>query len=96
MTLATAADALRYLGFGFVCFQRSIPFADVRRFGHAVVTNRGRRERHLLFELHTRELRTVKLAMYRDAARAIELLTERLGAPAPTTATVAGARFVDG
>jgi hypothetical protein len=40
-------------------------------------------------------VRTVKLAMYAGAAAVIELLTARLGAPAASSATIAGVQFDD-
>lgn len=93
--LVIDGDAVHYLGFGFVCRPRTILFADVRRFGHAIVTNRGRRERHLAFDLGSGDVRTVKLAMYADPDRILELLTARLGAPAATAVTLRGVHFVD-
>lgn len=86
-------EALHHLGFGFVCGPRTIPFADVQRWGHAVATNRGRRERHLVVELRSGERRHVKLAMYAGIDRVLALLTARLGAPAPASATLGGVRF---
>lgn len=93
--LVVGTTHLEYLGFGFVCRPRSIAFADVRRWGHAVATNRGRSERHLVLELHDRSHRTVKLAMYQGAPRVLEALQAKLGAPAAATATLAGIRFDD-
>jgi hypothetical protein len=84
---------LTHLGFGFVCWPRTIPFADVRRWGHAVVSNRGRPERMLLFGLRGGDDRNVKLAMYTDAGVVLELLEARLGAAAPASASIAGVRF---
>lgn len=86
-------QAFTWLGFGFVCGPRTLRFADVQRWGHAVVSNRGRRERILLFGLHGGEQRSVKLAMYRDASAVLAQLEARLGAPAPASATIAGVRF---
>ena len=91
--LVIDATRLTWLGFGLVCGPRTLPFADVQRWGHAVVRTRGRRERILLFGLHGGEQRSVKLAMYRDASAVLERLEARLGAPAPASATLAGERF---
>jgi hypothetical protein len=85
--------ALHHLGFGLVCTTRTLPFADVRRWGHAVTRRRGRRERHLLFALGDGTFRTVRLSMYAEPERALALLQDRLGPPAPTTAGLTGLRF---
>lgn len=91
--LVIDAERITWLGFGFVCGPRSLPFAEVQRWGHAVAQNRGRRERHLVFEDRRHVVRTVKLAMYRGQDRVLVLLQERLGAPAPASATFGGVRF---
>lgn len=85
--------ALRHLGFGFVCTTREIAFVEVQRWGHAVVSNRGRRERILRFELRGGGAPTVKLSMYACGAQVLALLEQRLGPPAASTATVTGVRF---
>ena len=84
---------LGYLGFGFVCKTRWLAFDDVTRWGHAVGSNQGRREPLLLFELRDHSTRLIKLAMYDRQDRIRELLTERLGAAAPASATMSGMRF---
>ncbi len=84
---------LHHLGFGLICRTRTIRFAEVRRWGHATTSNRGRREPHLLFELDDGSERSVKLAMYQGQSRILEELRQRLGAPAAVSATIAGVRF---
>lgn len=86
-------QSLHHLGFGVLCTTRTIRFDDVRRWGHAVARNRGRREPMLAFELHTGDVRLVKLAMYRSQQEIRQLLTAALGEPAPATATMTGVRF---
>ena len=89
------ATQLRYFGFGPWATTRSLAFAEVRRWGHAVGRNQGRREPLLLFELRDGSSRTVKLAMYREQARIRERLAERLGPESPARATLTGLRFDD-
>lgn len=84
---------LHHLGFGLLCSTRTVAFTDVNRWGHAVTSNRGRREPHLLFELHSGDERLVKLAMYTGQQRILAALSQRLGPPAPAEATIAGVRF---
>ena len=59
---------LRCLAFGFVCRTVRVPFAEVRRWGHAVGRNRGRREPLLLFELRDGTTQLVKLARHAGPA----------------------------
>lgn len=84
---------LRYLGFGLWCTTRSLALADVRRWGHAVGRNQGRREPQLLFELRDGSLRLIKSAMYARQGELLRLLTERLGPPTAARATMSGVRF---
>lgn len=93
--LTIEEHALGYLGFGLLCTTRELRFEDVRRWGHATGRNQGRREPRLVFETHDGRLRLVKLAMYRDQQGVRAALTERLGEPAPASATMTGVRFDD-
>lgn len=94
-------DRIGWLAFGLVCRTRWLRVADVARWGHAVGRNRGRREPLLLFA--TRDSlaepggrrHLVKLAMYAQQQRLLEVLAERLGPPTQAHATMTGVRFDD-
>lgn len=86
---------IRYLGFAPWPCTRSLELREVVRWGHALVSNRGRRQRHLVFERRGGEISTIKLAMYAGEKRALEALEQRLGAATPAVATFTGLRFAD-
>tara|TARA_R110002072_G_scaffold228234_13_gene385444 strand:- start:22706 stop:23212 length:507 start_codon:yes stop_codon:yes gene_type:complete len=86
-------EHFRYLGFGFLCKTRCLAFAEIRRWGHAVTRNQGRREPMLVFEGHDGQRHSVKLAMYSNQDGIRSLLAERLGAAAATSTTITGVTF---
>lgn len=91
--LVLAEDRLLHLGLGVWCRPRAVDLGDVRRWGTAVASNRGRRERLLLFERRDHSTELVKLAMYAEHAAVLAWLTQRLGPPAAASATLSGVRF---
>ena len=90
---SVAADSFRCLGFGLPCKTRALRISDVRRWGHAVGRNRGRREPLLLFERCDGTTQLVKLAMYTRQRELLAALRERLGPETAASATLAGVRF---
>ncbi|MCK5941469.1 MAG: hypothetical protein KAI24_05820 [Planctomycetes bacterium] len=84
---------LHYFGFAPMEMTRRLAFDQVRRWGHAVGSNQGRREPMLAFELHDGSKRLVKLAMYERQGEIKALLSERLGPPTPAKATMTGVVF---
>lgn len=93
--LTIDTDEIRYLGFGVLCKTRQLPLADVRRWGHAVGRNQGRREPMLVFERQDGNQTVIKVAMYAHQTQIRALLTERLGPAVSATATMTGVRFDD-
>jgi hypothetical protein len=88
-------ESLQWPRFAWLCRLRRLRFRDVRRWGTAVATNRGRRERRLLFELHDGAQIEIKLAMYSRPDAALAALQAGIGHPVGVTASLTGLHFDD-
>ncbi|MDA1222142.1 MAG: hypothetical protein O3B85_08985, partial [Planctomycetota bacterium] len=92
--LTIDGDRISALGFGLLGRQRRLAFRDIRRWGHGVERNRGRRHSTALFETKDGRSRSIKLEMYESRSEILRALTERLGEPEPVQDAFTGLRFV--